>query len=99
MAVALRRILLLLLTVLGLSACASTAFTPDPLNAPQDLRDVQVRTVSYPVGDLVIPIPNFVATSNMGLAGAYSGFPGRPCDSGAGLHPSACADACSRQYA
>ena len=44
MTVALRR-MLLLLTALGLPACASTAFTPDPLSAPQDLRDVQMRTV------------------------------------------------------
>ncbi|MGA2035469.1 MAG: hypothetical protein ABSG68_24740, partial [Thermoguttaceae bacterium] len=32
----------------------------------------QVYTVTYPVGDLVMPIPNFVASPNMGLAGAYN---------------------------
>ena len=38
----------------------------------EQMRDVQVFSVTYPVGDLVIPIPNFVATSQMGLAGAYT---------------------------
>lgn len=38
----------------------------------EQMRDVQVYSVTYPVGDLVIPIPNFVATSQMGLAGAYT---------------------------
>ncbi len=38
----------------------------------EQMRDVQVYTQAYPVGDLVIPIPNFVATSQMGLAGAYT---------------------------
>ena len=32
----------------------------------------QVYTKSYSVADLVIPIPNFVPSANMGLAGAYS---------------------------
>jgi len=31
----------------------------------------EVETVSYNVADLVIPIPNFVPTARMGLAGAY----------------------------
>ena len=38
----------------------------------EQMRDVQTYVQSYPVGDLVIPIPNFVATSQMGLAGAYT---------------------------
>jgi general secretion pathway protein D len=37
----------------------------------EQLRDGQVFTVTYPVGDLVIPIPNFVPNQRMGLAGAY----------------------------
>jgi len=38
----------------------------------EQMRDVQVYTRSYPVGDLVIPIPNFVPSAQMGLAGAYA---------------------------
>ncbi len=36
----------------------------------EQLRDNEVYTVLYSVADLVIPIPNFVPGSNMGLAGA-----------------------------
>jgi general secretion pathway protein D len=35
-----------------------------------DLRDEEVYTVTYDVADLVIPIPNFTPTVNMGLAGS-----------------------------
>jgi general secretion pathway protein D len=38
----------------------------------EQMRDGQVYTVTYPVADLVIPIPNFVPTS-MGLQSAYQG--------------------------
>ncbi len=38
----------------------------------EQMRDVQVYTYAYPVGDLVIPIPNFVPGMNTGLAGAYT---------------------------
>lgn len=34
------------------------------------MRSEDVYTVTYPVGDLVIPIPNFVPTNRMGLQGA-----------------------------
>ena len=37
----------------------------------EQMRDVQVYTVTYNVADLVIPIPNFVPTPSMGLSGAY----------------------------
>jgi general secretion pathway protein D len=37
----------------------------------EQMRDGQVYTVTYNVADLVIPIPNFVPTPSMGLAGAY----------------------------
>ncbi|NQU22324.1 MAG: hypothetical protein HQ567_13675, partial [Candidatus Nealsonbacteria bacterium] len=37
----------------------------------EQLREGEVATVSYNVADLVIPIPNFVPTNRMGLAGAY----------------------------
>lgn len=36
------------------------------------MRSEDVYTVTYPVGDLVIPIPNFVPTNRMGLAGALA---------------------------
>jgi general secretion pathway protein D len=36
----------------------------------EQLRDNEVYTVLYGVGDLVIPIPNFVPNNQMGLAGA-----------------------------
>jgi general secretion pathway protein D len=36
------------------------------------MRSEEVYTVTYPVGDLVIPIPNFVPTNRMGLAGALA---------------------------
>ena len=36
------------------------------------MRSEDVYTVTYPVGDLVIPIPNFVPTSKMGLSGALA---------------------------
>lgn len=36
------------------------------------LRSEEVYPVTYPVGDLIIPIPNFVPTSRMGLAGALA---------------------------
>ena len=36
----------------------------------EQLRDGEVYTVTYNVADLVIPIPNFVPNSRMGLAGA-----------------------------
>ncbi len=35
----------------------------------EDIRDGDVKIVVYPVGDLVIPIPNFVPSNNMGLQG------------------------------
>jgi general secretion pathway protein D len=35
-----------------------------------DLRDEEVYTITYDVADLVIPIPNFAPTVNMGLAGS-----------------------------
>ena len=34
-------------------------------------REGEVETISYNVADLVIPIPNFVPTARMGLAGEY----------------------------
>lgn len=37
----------------------------------EQMRDGQVYTVSYNVADLVIPIPNFVPSTDLGLAGAY----------------------------
>ncbi len=37
----------------------------------EQMRDGEVYTVSYNVADLVIPIPNFRPSTNMGLAGAY----------------------------
>jgi len=37
----------------------------------EQLRDGQVYTISYNVADLVMPIPNFVPSTRMGLAGAY----------------------------
>ena len=36
----------------------------------EQLRAGQVYTVTYAVGDLVIPIPNFVASPRLGLSGA-----------------------------
>jgi len=38
----------------------------------EQLRDTEVYTVTYNVGDLVIPIPNFVPDGNLGLAGALN---------------------------
>jgi general secretion pathway protein D len=35
----------------------------------EQIRDGDLKQVVYPVGDLVIPIPNFVPTNNMGLQG------------------------------
>lgn len=55
----------------------------------EQMRDGEVYTVTYSVADLVIPIPNFVPNSGMGLAGAlrdaqgnlgmgaYGGFSGQ----------------------
>ncbi len=40
-------------------------------------RDGEVYTVTYDVGDLVVPIPNFVPNSRMGLGGAYNDAMGR----------------------
>ncbi len=37
----------------------------------KDMGKGQIYTRTYPVADLVIPIPNFVPTDNLGLAGAY----------------------------
>ncbi len=37
----------------------------------EQARSGEVYTVSYPVADLVIPIPNFTPNPRMGLAGAY----------------------------
>ena len=37
----------------------------------EQMRDGEVYTTTYTVADLVIPIPNFVPSSRMGLAGAY----------------------------
>ncbi|MBN1591382.1 MAG: hypothetical protein JW888_17855 [Pirellulales bacterium] len=39
--------------------------------------DSEVYPVTYDVGDLVVPIPNFVPNSRMGLAGAYNDAMGR----------------------
>ena len=36
------------------------------------MRSEEVYSVTYPVGDLVIPIPNFVPTNRMGLTGALA---------------------------
>ncbi|WP_428308679.1 hypothetical protein [Lacipirellula sp.] len=35
----------------------------------EQIRDGDLKIVTYPVGDLVIPIPNFVPTNNIGLQG------------------------------
>jgi general secretion pathway protein D len=35
----------------------------------EQIRDGDLKRVVYPVGDLVVPIPNFVPTNNMGLQG------------------------------
>jgi general secretion pathway protein D len=35
----------------------------------EQIRDGDLKIVTYPVGDLVIPIPNFVPNNNMGLQG------------------------------
>lgn len=37
----------------------------------KDMGRGQIKTISYSVADLVIPIPNFVPTDNLGLSGAY----------------------------
>ena len=37
----------------------------------EQLKNGEVYTVTYNVADLVIPIPNFVPSQNMGLSGAY----------------------------
>jgi len=37
----------------------------------EQLRDGEVYTVTYNVADLIVPIPNFVPSPRMGLAGAY----------------------------
>ena len=37
----------------------------------EQMKSGQIETRTYPVGDLVMPIPNFVASPRMGLAGAY----------------------------
>ncbi len=37
----------------------------------EQMRDGEVHTATYNVADLVVPIPNFVPTSRMGLAGSY----------------------------
>lgn len=37
----------------------------------EQMRSGEVYTVTYNVADLVVPIPNFVPNSRMGLAGAY----------------------------
>jgi general secretion pathway protein D len=38
----------------------------------EQLRDGEVYTVTYNVGDLVMPIPNFVPDNNMGMTGAIN---------------------------
>ncbi len=38
----------------------------------EQLRDGEVYTVTYNVGDLVMPIPNFVPDNNMGMVGAIN---------------------------
>ncbi|HEY4312798.1 MAG TPA: hypothetical protein VGN12_25330 [Pirellulales bacterium] len=38
----------------------------------EQLRDGEVYTVTYNVGDLVMPIPNFIPDNNMGLTGAVN---------------------------
>ncbi|NLE37064.1 MAG: hypothetical protein GX621_03470 [Pirellulaceae bacterium] len=43
----------------------------------EQYKNKEVYTVVYDVGDLVIPIPNFVPNSRMGLAGAYNDAMGR----------------------
>ncbi len=39
----------------------------------EQMRDGQVHRVTYNVADLVVPIPNFVPSPSMGLAGALNG--------------------------
>jgi len=50
----------------------------------EQLRDGEVYTETYDVGDLVIPIPNFVPSTRMGLAGAYLNAMGATGFGGAG---------------
>ncbi len=50
----------------------------------EQLRDGEVYTISYSVADLVIPIPNFVPSTRMGLAGAYHDALGNVGFGGAG---------------
>ena len=38
----------------------------------EQFRDGEVYTVTYNVGDLVMPIPNFVPDNNMGMTGALN---------------------------
>ncbi len=59
----------------------------------EQARSGEVYTVSYPVADLVIPIPNFTPNPRMGLAGAYHdalgavGYGGMPTWAGASGSP------------
>jgi general secretion pathway protein D len=54
----------------------------------EQIRDGEVYPVVYPVGDLVIPIPNFVPSNNMGLQGlindAYAAMGGFGVNGGVG---------------
>ncbi len=59
----------------------------------EQLRDGEVYTGSYNVADLVVPIPNFIPSPRMGLAGAYHdalsniGFGGYGAFGGGGSAP------------
>ncbi len=59
----------------------------------EQARSGEVYTVTYPVADLVIPIPNFTPNPRMGLAGAYHdalgavGYGGMPAWSGGAAAP------------
>lgn len=59
----------------------------------EQARSGEVYTVTYPVADLVIPIPNFTPNPRMGLAGAYHdalgavGYGGMPAWAGGAAAP------------
>jgi general secretion pathway protein D len=49
------------------------------------MRSEDVYTVTYPVGDLVIPIPNFTPSNKMGLSGALADAQAALMNAGGGL--------------
>lgn len=49
------------------------------------MRSEDVYTVTYPVGDLVIPIPNFSPSNRMGLSGALADAQAAVLNNGGGL--------------